>query len=156
MSTRIGVSGSSACRGRASSGDEGLMAIELTILAPIVLIMLLVVVAFGRVTHGRALVDESAAVAARAASLAATPGQAQADAAQAARDTLTAAGLSCTGAGVTVDTGAFRPGGQVAVTVTCSVDLSATALAGLPGTLSMRASAVSPIEAHRDLTGATL
>ena len=131
------------------------MAIELAILAPIVLIMLLVVVAFGRVTHGRALVDESAAVAARAASLAATPGQAQADAAQAARDTLTAAGLSCTGAGVTVDTGAFRPGGQVAVTVMCSVDLSATAMAGLPGTLDLRASAVSPIEVHRDLTGTT-
>jgi Flp pilus assembly protein TadG len=154
MSPRIGVRVPLACRGRASSGDEGLMAIELAILAPIVLIMLLVVVAFGRVTHGRALVDESAAVAARAASLATTPGQAQADAAQAARDTLTA-GLSCTGAGVTVDTEAFRPGGQVAVTVTCSVDLSATALAGLPGTLTMRASAVSPIEAHRDLKGAT-
>ena len=153
--TRGDVSVRSVSRTTAGHGDQGLMAIELAILAPVVLLMLLVVAAFGRVTHGRALVDEAAAVAARAASLASTPGQAQASAAHAARDTLTGAGLSCTGPGVTVDTGSFRPGGQVAVTVTCSVDLSATAMAGLPGTLDMRATAVSPIEAHRDLTGAT-
>ena len=142
-----------AVHGLGVRGDAGLMALELAILTPVVLVMLLVVVAFGRVTHGRALVDQSASAAARAASLAATPGQANADAAQAARATLTSAGLNCTAAGVDVDTSAFRNGGQVAVTVTCTVDLSATAMAGLPGSLAMQASAVSPIEVHRDLTG---
>lgn len=132
-----------------------MMAIELAILTPVILVMLLVVVGFGRVTHGRALVDQAAAAAARAASLAPTPGQAGADAAQTARDTLTASGLSCTAASVEVDTGAFRPGGQVSVTVTCTADLSATAMAGLPGTLTLQAVSVSPIETHRDLTGAT-
>ncbi|MBL8932806.1 MAG: pilus assembly protein [Kineosporiaceae bacterium] len=141
-------------RTRNHRSDDGLMAIELAILAPVVIVMLLVVVAFGRVTHGRALVDQAAAAAARAASLTTTPGQAAADAAQTARDTLAAAGLSCAGAGVDVDTGAFRPGGQVTVAVTCTTDLSATALAGLPGSLTLHAEAVSPIETYRDVTGA--
>lgn len=131
------------------------MALELAILAPVVIGMLLVVVAFGRVTHGRALVDEAAAVAARAASLAATPGQARTDADQAARDALTSAGLSCVRASVDVDTSAFRPGGQVTVIVTCTVDLYASAMAGIPGTLTLRSVNVSPIEAHRDLSGTT-
>lgn len=134
-------------------GDNGLMALELAILAPVILVMLLLVVAFGRVTHGRALVDQSAAAAARAASLAASPGQASADGAQTAQDTLARAGLSCSAASVSVDTGAFRPGGQVTATVRCTADLSELALTGLPGSIALVASATSPIEALRDISG---
>jgi Flp pilus assembly protein TadG len=131
-----------------------MMALELAILAPVVIAMLLAVVALGRVTHGRTLVDQAAAAAARAASLSDSPAQARLDAVQAATETLTGAGLSCEAASVDVDTSGFRPGGQVTATVACTADLSALVLAGVPGTLSLRAVATSPIEALRDLTGA--
>lgn len=141
-------------KGHARGGDDtGLMALEMAILAPIAIVMLLVVVAFGRVTQGRTTVDQAAAAAARAASLARSPGQADADAAQAAHDTLTGAGLSCANSSVDVDTTAFRPGGQVTASVVCTVGLSSLAWAGIPGSLTLRASVTSPIEELRDLTG---
>jgi Flp pilus assembly protein TadG len=129
------------------------MALEMAILAPLAIVMLLVVVAFGRVTQARTTVDQAAAAAARAASLARSPGQADTDGAQAARDTLTGAGLSCTGVSVGIDTTAFHPGGQVTAAVTCTADLSGLALAGLPGAVTLRASVTSPIETLRDVTG---
>jgi Flp pilus assembly protein TadG len=137
-----------------SRRDEGLMAVELAILVPLVIVMLLVVVAFGRVTQGRAMVDQAAAAAARTASLAATPSQATADAIREALATLAGAGLSCQGASVSVDTSAFRPGGQVTARVVCTVDLSQMAMAGVPGALTLTASATSPLEDYRDFGGA--
>ncbi|WP_088313047.1 TadE/TadG family type IV pilus assembly protein [Kineosporia sp. R_H_3] len=130
------------------------MALEMAILAPLIIVMLLVVVAFGRVTHGRAMVDQAAAAAARSASLAATPGQASTIAGRDARETLAGAGLSCTGARVSLDTSAFRPGGQVTADVTCTVDLSSLALAGVPGRLTLTASSTAPLESYRDFAGA--
>jgi Flp pilus assembly protein TadG len=126
------------------------MVIELAILVPFVIAMLLLVVAFGRVTHARQLVDQAAAAAARAASLAGTPGGAGAQARSASIDTLTDAGLACPNPNVDVDTSALRPGGRVSVTVRCAVDLSAVALIGVPGALTMTATAVSPVETYRE------
>lgn len=129
------------------------MAVELAILTPLVIVMLLVVVAFGRVTQGRAMVDQAAAAAARAASLASTPSQAAVEATREAQATLEGAGLSCQGAAVTVDTSAFRPGGQVTAQVVCTVDLSRLAMAGVPGALTLTSSVTSPLEDFRDIGG---
>ncbi|MBL8929317.1 MAG: pilus assembly protein [Kineosporiaceae bacterium] len=137
-------------RGR---GDGGLMAVELAILTPFVIAMVLLVVAFGRITHARALVDGAASAAARAASLATGPGAAVTEGQAAALASLAAAGLACTGPTVAVDTSALRPGGQTAATVTCTADLSALVLIGVPGSLVLTAQAISPVEAHRDLSG---
>ena len=128
------------------------MALELAILAPVVIVMLLTVAALGRVTHGRATVDQAAAAAARAASLTSSPARARAGAASAATETLAGAGLSCVRMRVDVDVHAFRPGGQVSVTVTCTVDLSTFALAGVPGSVTLQASSTSPVEALRDVS----
>lgn len=129
------------------------MALELAILTPLVIVMLLAVVAMGRVTQGRQLVDTAAASAARAASLANAPAQADTAAHTDAADTLTRAGLSClhNPTDVQVDTSDFRPGGQVAVTLTCTVSLARLALAGLPGSITLTATSTSPLEAYRDL-----
>lgn len=132
--------------------DTGLMALEMAILAPLTIVMLLVVVAFGRVTHGRTTVDQAAAAAARAGSLARSPGQADSDGAQAAQDTLAGAGQSCATFSIDIDTTAFRSGGQVTAVVVCTVDLSSLALTGLPGALTLHASATSPIETLRDVS----
>lgn len=129
------------------------MVVELAILTPFVIAMLLLVVAFGRVSHARVLVGGAAFAGARAASLAAAPGQAASDGRAAAIAALATAGLACTGPTVDVDTSALRPGGQVTVTVTCTADLSALTLVGVPGTLALTSRSVSPVETYRDLSG---
>jgi len=134
---------------RDRAGDEGLMALELAILTPVVIVMLLTVVAFGRVTQGRQLVDDAAALAGRAASLSDTPGHADQTARTTVTDTLTDAGLSCRDTRVDVDTSAFVPGGQIIVTVQCTSDLSNLALTGLPGHLKLNATSRTPIETYR-------
>jgi Flp pilus assembly protein TadG len=136
----------------AGSPEAGLMAIELAIVAPVVIVMLLTVVAFGRVTHGRQLVDEAAAVGARAASLAKTPTTAAQEAHAAVTATLAQAGVSCQNAQVDVDPSQFVPGGQVVVNVRCTSNLSSLALTGLPGQLTLQSTARSPIETYRDVS----
>ena len=129
------------------------MAVELAILTPFLIAMLLLVVAFGRITHARALVDSAAAAAARSASLTGTPAGAAAAGTSAGRDMLDAAGLACTAPAVDVDTAQLRPGGQVTATVRCTADLSALTLVGVPGEITLSSTAVSPVESHREIAG---
>ena len=129
--------------------DRGSMTTELVVLAPIVIVILLLVVGFGRYAHGKQLVEQAAAAAARAASLATTAVQGETRAQQAAAGSLADGGLSCAGMTADVDTGSFRPGGQVTVTITCTADLSGLAVSGLPGTATMTATGRAPLEAHR-------
>ncbi|HVV74629.1 MAG TPA: TadE family protein [Mycobacteriales bacterium] len=133
----------------------GFAALELAILLPFVIVMLLLVVAFGRVERGRELVDSAAASAARAASLSTSPGQAQSAAIDAATQILTDGGLSCAGMQVSVDTSRFRPGGEVTAHLSCSADLSGLTLSGVPGHVHLAASATSPLEPYRQLTAAS-
>ena len=96
--------------------DRGSMTTELVVLAPIVIVILLLVVGFGRYAHGKQLVEQAAAAAARAASLATTAVQGETRAELAAAGSLADAGLACAAMTADVDTGSFRPGGQVTVT----------------------------------------
>lgn len=138
-----------------ASREDGFAALELAILSSFLIVMLLLVVGLGRVSHGRQLIDQAGAAAARAAALTNAPGQAASDAQQAASDTLTQAGLSCARLQVDVDTGAFHPGGYVDVAVRCTADLSGLALAGLPGSVTLTSTSRSPLETYRDLTAAS-
>lgn len=126
------------------------MALELALVVPIFIVMLLLVVAFGRVTHGRQLVEQAAASAARSASLTGTPAAAVDAGSDAATRTLDQGGVSCVAMDVAVDTAAFNAGGEVTATVQCTADLSSLALAGVPGSVNLRATARSPLEPFRD------
>jgi Flp pilus assembly protein TadG len=130
-------------------------ALELAILLPFVIIMLLLVVAFGRVERGRELVDQAAASAARAASLSTSPGAARTAAIDAATQTLASGGLSCSGMQVTVDTSTFHAGGDVTANLSCTADLSGLTLSGVPGHVHLASSATSPLEPYRQLTSGT-
>jgi Flp pilus assembly protein TadG len=138
-----------SCDGERDAG--GFAALELAILFPFVVVMLLLVVAFGRVERGRELVEQAAQAASRAGSLTDNPAAARTAATRAAQQTLTDGGLSCTGMQVTLDTSAFRPGGQVAAHVTCTADLADITLSGAPGHTSLSATSVSPLEPFRAL-----
>ena len=135
---------------RAAAQDErGSTALELTLLAPVLLTMLLLVVGLGRMAHARQQVESIAADAARAASLSRDPHTSIIDARAAADASRGDADLSCTSLDVDVDITSFQPGGTVRVEVTCTADLSDVAMSGLPGKRSFEATAVAPIESYR-------
>jgi len=139
-------------RARAAGCDRGAFAaLELVILVPFVIVMMLLVVGFGRVSRGRQLVDQAAQAAARAASLSLRPGAASMAAQDAATQTLSDGGLSCAAMTVDLDVSQFYAGGQVVARVTCHSDLSSLVLAGLPGAVRLTAESTSVLETYRQL-----
>ena len=130
-------------------GDDGFATLELVVITPFLLALVLLVVGFGRVTHGRQLVQQASAAAARAAALASTPGQAQTDASTEAADTLSQAGISCQQMRASVDTARFHAGGQVAVTITCTTSLASLTVVGFPGHKTLTASSTAPLDQYR-------
>jgi hypothetical protein len=113
----------------------------------------MLVVLAGLIGLARQAVDQTAWEAAREASLARTPDQAVVQATSRAQ-ALLAGQFDCLPAPqVTVDTTGFdAPPGQtglVRVEVVCRVDLSDITIPGLPGSLTIQASATSSIDAYR-------
>lgn len=137
-------------RGRRKSGHErGTAAVELTLLAPVFLVILLFVVGLGRMAHANQQVESVAADAARAASLERNTAASTAVARNAAQRSLDQAGLSCQDMDVDVDVSQYRPGGSVRVRVTCTASLKDVAMAGFPGQRKFHATSVVPIETYR-------
>lgn len=130
--------------------DTGSVAAEVTLLAP-VLIMLLVFV--GVVIHrgvdARLRLNDSAHQAARAASIERTAPAADSAARATATDALATTDVACAALEVTADTTDFRPGGTVVVTVSCTVDLSDALIVGVPGQVVLSATAVEPVDIFR-------
>lgn len=136
----------------AADHDRGSSSMELAVLAPIVIALVLLVVAFGRVAHGRQLVESVAWSAARSSSLAVSPAAAADRAQESAQSALADAGLSCASLTATVDTSTFRAGGHVTVTVACTADLSTLAIPGVPGSITLTETASAPLETYRQFT----
>jgi len=133
----------------AARRDHGSAAVELVLVAPLLVLLMLLIVAAGRLTESRQQVDSAAMQAARAASLARDPAAASADAEATARAALASASITCGGLAVSTDLGAFRPGGQVTVQVSCTVSLSGLAMLRLPGAETLTSQFTSPIDVFR-------
>ncbi|KPM50201.1 hypothetical protein ACG83_41630, partial [Frankia sp. R43] len=125
----------------------------LTLLAPLIILMLLLIVYAGRAVNARGQVDTAAHTAARAASLARTPALALAAAQAAVAPDLNRSTGPCTALTVEVDVSQFRPGGVVRATVACQLDQSDLA-AGLPvpGERTLTTTATVPIDVYRGVT----
>jgi Flp pilus assembly protein TadG len=136
-------------RGRRLGSDHGSAAAELVLITPLLMLMLLLTVAAGRLVQARLQVDSAAQQAARAASLARDPATAAADATATAAAALASEDLTCGGLAVSTDTGDFQPGGQVAVQVSCTVSLSGLALLHLPGSQTLTSRFTAPIDLYR-------
>ena len=133
-------------------GDNGSVALEAAILTPAVLMVGLVVIAAGRVAHARDEVQIVAAQAARAASLSRTLPAARAAASTEAQTALRSEGTSCAAMRVQVSGDFATPVGtpaSVRVMVICRVALSTAAFPGLPGSKTLTASSVAPLDAYR-------
>jgi len=133
------------------SRDDGSTTVELVVLAPVVLALLLFTVGLGRIEDAQGKVDGAARDAARAASMASDATAAATTARQAAAADLTGADLDCRDLTVEVDTTGFTAGGDVAVHVGCTADLADVALSGLPGSKTLTARSVAPIETYRSI-----
>lgn len=139
----------SSVRRHRARGQQGSAAVELTLIAPVLLVVLLFVVGLGRMAHARQQVESVAADAARAASLERNVRASTQVAHTAADSSLGQAGLSCASKSVEVDVSKYEPGGVIRVTVTCTANLSDLAVAGFPGSRRFTATAVVPIETYR-------
>jgi TadE-like protein len=133
--------------------DDGSAALELVILAPVLLALLMLVIAAGRTTIAQGAVDAAARDAARQASIALTAGEAEANGQASASAALRQDGLDCV-PHVFIDTTGFgAPLGQpahVTALVRCSVPLADLALPGLPGSVLLHASFTSPLDLYRE------
>jgi len=139
----------SRARIRRPERERGSASAELALLTPVLILFLLLYLGFGRISHAKQLVNDAAAQAARAATLNyLSPGRAQAIGEQTAAQALAAGGLSCASDTVTVDTGNDHPGGSITVHLRCHADLSQAIAAGLPGAVTITASATSPIDVY--------
>lgn len=129
--------------------ERGTSALELTLIAPLLLVVLLFVVGLGRMAHARQQIEAIAADSARAASLERNTSQSAHAAELAAARSLGEAGVSCTNLDVNVDLASYQPGGRVTVTVSCKTKLSDVTLGGFPGSRVFTATSVVPIETYR-------
>jgi Flp pilus assembly protein TadG len=137
---------------RRGPGEAGNAALELVILAPVLLALLGLVIAAGRTSIAQGSVDAAARDAAREASIALTPAAARLAGEVSARAALRGDGLDCSPV-VVVNTSQFSiPPGQpasVTATVTCTVSLANLALPGLPGTARLQGTFTSPLDIYR-------
>jgi Flp pilus assembly protein TadG len=134
---------------RPQSRERGSAAAELVLVTPLLILFLLFAVAAGRLVQGKLDVDSAAQQAARAASLARTPQAAGAQAQQVAQAALAGQSVTCDPAVITPDLGDFVPGGEVTVTVTCTVRLSDLSLLHIPGSETITSTFTSPVDTYR-------
>lgn len=133
-------------------GDRGSATLEAAILAPALLMFIGLIIAGGRLTVAGGSIEAAARDAARQASLARDPATAKSWALASAEATLRDEGIQCSPS-VNVDTSGFaRQVGTEAVVrvdVTCTVRLSDLIVAGMPGSRTEHAVALSPIDPYR-------
>lgn len=136
-----------ALRARMSGlrGDRGLSTIEVVILAPVMILFILVLVAFGQLVDGRGALDGAARDAARAGSIQKDHGTAMAEARKAAEADL---GDICSGPVTVTQTSAgFEPDTLFSVEVSCEV--RGLAMIGLDVPTTLKSTFSSPLDPFR-------
>jgi Flp pilus assembly protein TadG len=132
--------------------QAGSAALELTLLAMPLVVLLLLIAVFGRLSAARLELATVAGQAARAASVHHDQAAATVAAQQLARDALaTGTKPTCRTLTVLVDLSRWYPGGTVTVTVSCRVDLADLAPPGTPRSRTLTATATAPIDVYRGL-----
>lgn len=129
--------------------EDGSVAVETAIVAPVLLALMLLVVYAGRAAQADADVRSAVARAARAASIAGDAAAAVDVATSTAFANLDTAGVLCQDRSVDVDTGVFHAGGSVRVSVACLVSNRDLALLAVPGARWSTATATQVVDTYR-------
>ncbi|HUC36255.1 MAG TPA: TadE/TadG family type IV pilus assembly protein [Acidimicrobiales bacterium] len=137
--------------GSRAGPEGGSFTAELALLAPVLMLFALLAVAVGRYELAREEVVGAARAAAEAAAVAPSAAEAQPAAASAASPAMQGLGRTCVVSNVDTDTSEFVPGGDVRVTVTCRVDFSDLLVPGFPGTTTVKAVQMAPIDPYRSV-----
>jgi Flp pilus assembly protein TadG len=133
-------------------GEAGSVAVEMMLVASLLVLVMLLVVTCGRLAFARLRLDDVAHQAARAASLARDPATARHAAASTTASALASGGASCASHSVSVDTSGFAPGGSVTVTVSCTTNLRDVSGLQLPGTMTQTVAFTSVVDSFRGTT----
>lgn len=137
-------------------GERGSATIELAILAPVLLALIALAIAAGRLSSAHTGVEHAAAVAARQASLARTADAARIAATRVATDELTQQGITCRPLHVAVSTAGFTTtvgqSAQVRARISCQIPLADLAIPGMPGARVVSGEAVSVLDTWRGRT----
>ncbi|MGW5619182.1 TadE/TadG family type IV pilus assembly protein [Streptomyces sp. NPDC003877] len=140
-----GRGGRGVRRGRRRGDDSGLSTVEVVILAPVMILFILVLVAFGQLVDGRGALDGAARDAARAGSIQKNHALAMAEARKAAEANLADV---CSGPVSVVQTSqGFEPDTIFTVEVSCQV--RGLAMLGLDVPTRLTASFSSPLDPFR-------
>lgn len=133
------------CGADRAPDDRGLSTVEVVILAPVMILFILVLVAFGQLVDGRGAIDGAARAAARAGSIQKDHATAMSEAQKAADADLSDV---CSGPVSVVQTSAgFAPDSIFTVEVSCQVRGLAMLGLDIPTTLTARFS--SPLDPFR-------
>jgi Flp pilus assembly protein TadG len=127
--------------------ERGSVAVELVIVAPLFGLLLLAVVAVGRVQNAHADVDAAARMAARDLSITRDPHLRLGPVEQAVAATLQVGSPSCR----TMTFDAVIGGEQIDVTVGCTAELQQAALLPVPGSLTVTGSASEVRDIYREV-----
>lgn len=131
--------------------ERGSAPVEMVLLTPVLLVLLLFVVAVGRIADARGQVEAAARDAARAGTLARSPARAQTEAIAAVEARLDQGGAACRHLATTIDASRFAAGGAVTASVTCTVDLGDLTLLRIPGSRAVTATATEPVDRFRGI-----
>jgi Flp pilus assembly protein TadG len=130
--------------------ERGSGLVTFLLLLPIIVLFAELIVLGGRVATTQADVNSAAREAARDASLAQSEASASTIIHPAVDTALGDKGFRCQSPKVVIGAKTdFVAGGQVEVTVTCTVQLSDLDLLGVPGTIEVEATAVESIDRYR-------
>ena len=128
--------------------DDGTLAVEAAIVAPVLLLLMLLIVYAGRGAQADADVRSAAARAARAASLTADAATAETAATDIAVANLATAGIVCATTDIHLDAD-LRADGTVTVTVACEITNADLAMLAVPGTRRSTATSSHVVDTFR-------
>lgn len=134
------------------AGEVGSATLEISILAPGLLLIISLLVGVGRTQSAHQAVESAARDAARQASISRSPATAQQTATSSAQAALQREGLRCTPTVAIEAAGLNRPVGTqatVSATVTCQIPLSGLLIPGLPGSVRVQGRFSSPVDPYR-------
>jgi Flp pilus assembly protein TadG len=121
------------------------MAIEVVILAPVLIAVMMLIVGLGRYVDRRGDVEAMARDAVRSASLQRDAASAR-QAAQAIVDSTRPSGVTCTPVQLG---GTFAPGEIISVQVRCTVSFNGLGFVGFPGDATLEGESFAPIDELR-------
>jgi len=150
MTRKLGIR---RCRMAGRQRERGALALELAVLAPVLLVLFMFLLACGRYFQTSSLLEGAARDGARSASQARSLTDAQARVDQAVSDAMGQAVKSCKETATGSITTAFTAGSPLSVEVSCTINYRDLGLLGLGGDTTITKRFTSSLDPYRGVRG---